>query len=148
MQLAVSREREAMLTSSHRCEPMNLKEASGFSAITWGPPSPLVSYMIFFLAALGLCCDTRTFLTVACGLSCSPACGILVPQPGIKPPSPVLEDRFLTTGPPGKSLCYTFKLLFLFFFSLLKLLTPPASLLSANDSASHITENNELTRTE
>ena len=91
----------------------------------------------FFLAALGLCCDTRTFLTVACGLSCSPAYGILVPQPGIKPPSPVLEDRFLTIGPPGKSLSYTFKLLFLFFFSLLKLLTPPASLLSANDCFPH-----------
>ena len=32
------------------------------------------------------------------------ACGILVPQPGIKPASPALEGRFLTTGPPGKSL--------------------------------------------
>ena len=28
------------------------------------------------------------------------ACGILVPQPGIKP---ALEGRFLTTGPPEKS---------------------------------------------
>ena len=31
------------------------------------------------------------------------ACGILVPQPGIKPASPALEGRFLTTGPPEKS---------------------------------------------
>ena len=31
------------------------------------------------------------------------ACGILVPQPGIKPMSPALQGRFLTTGPPGKS---------------------------------------------
>ena len=39
------------------------------------------------------------------------ACGILVPQPGIKPalPSPPphptlrLEDEVLTTGPPGRS---------------------------------------------
>ena len=31
------------------------------------------------------------------------ACGTLVPQPGIKPTSPALEGRFLTTGPPGKS---------------------------------------------
>ena len=32
------------------------------------------------------------------------ACGILVPQQGIDPPSPALEGGFLTTGPPGKSL--------------------------------------------
>ena len=30
------------------------------------------------------------------------ACGILVPQPGIKPMSPALGGGFLTTGPPGK----------------------------------------------
>ena len=35
---------------------------------------------------------------VACGLSCSLAHGILVPQPGIKPAMPVLQGRFLTTG--------------------------------------------------
>ena len=33
-----------------------------------------------------------------------PACGILVPWPGIEPTSPALEGGFLTTGPPGKSL--------------------------------------------
>ena len=38
------------------------------------------------------------------GLSCPAACGILVPRPGIEPMSPALEGRFLTTGPPGKSL--------------------------------------------
>ena len=32
------------------------------------------------------------------------ACGILIPEPGIKPTSPALEDGFLTTGPPGKPL--------------------------------------------
>ena len=31
------------------------------------------------------------------------ACGILGPQPGIKPAPPALEDEFLTTEPPGKS---------------------------------------------
>ena len=31
------------------------------------------------------------------------ACGILVPPPSIKPMSPALEGRFLTTGLPGKS---------------------------------------------
>ena len=34
-------------------------------------------------------------------LACT--CGILVPWPGIKPMSPILEGRFLTTGTPGKS---------------------------------------------
>ena len=28
---------------------------------------------------------------------------ILIPQPGIEPESPALEDGLLTTGPPGKS---------------------------------------------
>ena len=42
-------------------------------------------------------------LFVAHGLSCSSACGILLPQPGIEPVSPALQGRFLTTGPPGKS---------------------------------------------
>ena len=32
------------------------------------------------------------------------ACGILVPQPGIEPAPPALEDEVLTTEPPGKSL--------------------------------------------
>ena len=37
-------------------------------------------------------------------LTCSVVRGILVPQQGIKPMSPALEGRFLTTGPPVKSL--------------------------------------------
>ena len=54
-------------------------------------------------------------LVVACGLHRPMACGLLVPQPGIEPTSPAsmlqdrfffffLQDRFLTTGPPGKFL--------------------------------------------
>ena len=31
-------------------------------------------------------------------------CGILPPQPGIKPTPSALEGEVLTTGPPGKSL--------------------------------------------
>ena len=42
-------------------------------------------------------------VVVSHGFSCPVACGILVPQPGIKPTSPPLEGKFLTTGPPGKS---------------------------------------------
>ena len=68
---------------------------------------------------LGLCSHTRASLVVAHGLwtpefagsvavahglSCYAACGILVPQPGIEHVAPALEGRFLTTGPPGKSL--------------------------------------------
>ena len=50
-------------------------------------------------------------LAVVCGisvvvvyrLSCSKACGILFPWPGIERESPALQGRFLTTGPLGKS---------------------------------------------
>ena len=38
------------------------------------------------------------------GFSCPTACSMLVLRPGVKPISPALESRFLTTGPPGKSL--------------------------------------------
>ena len=41
---------------------------------------------------------------VACRLSCSTACGISVPQPGIELKSPALQGGFLTTGPPGEFL--------------------------------------------
>ena len=63
-----------------------------------------------YLAVLGLSCGTRHLsvkfthsLLVAWGLSCSAACGILVPWPGIKPTSLALQGGVLTTGPPGKS---------------------------------------------
>ena len=31
-----------------------------------------------------------------------------LPGPGIEPVSPEVEDRFLTTGPPGRSVCHAF----------------------------------------
>ena len=40
-------------------------------------------------------------------LSCSMACRILVPWPGIEPASSALHSGFLTTGPPEKSHMYT-----------------------------------------
>ena len=48
----------------------------------------------------------RICLVMACGLSCPKPCGILilVPQPGIIPAFLTLQGRFLTIGPPGKSL--------------------------------------------
>ena len=44
------------------------------------------------------------------GLTAPLACGI-IPGPGINMVSPVLQDRFLTTGPPGKPLSCKFLLL-------------------------------------
>ena len=41
-------------------------------------------------------------LVVVHGLSCPLACGILVPQRGIKPASSASEGAFSITGPPGK----------------------------------------------
>ena len=43
---------------------------------------------------------TGSVVRVNTGLT---ACRILVPRSGIKPATPALEGRFLTTGPPGKS---------------------------------------------
>lgn len=48
--------------------------------------------------------DAQVPLIAARGLSCPVPCGILVPRPGIEPMSCAPEDRFLTVGPPGKSL--------------------------------------------
>ena len=61
------------------------------------------------MSVLGLCCcvwgllssyGTRTY--------CPEGCGILVAQPGIKSTSPASGGRFLTAGPPGKSLTVNF----------------------------------------
>ena len=53
-------------------------------------------------------CGTQTLqlcsVVVVCGFSCPSTCGVLVPRPGIKPVFPAWQGRFLTTGPPGKSL--------------------------------------------
>ena len=54
-------------------------------------------------------CGTASVVAVL-GLSCSAACGILVPHPGIKFESLALQGKFLTTGPPGKSLHMTFSI--------------------------------------
>ena len=47
---------------------------------------------------------TRQTFVVMHGLSCPMACEILVPWPKIEPMSPALEGKFLSTGPPRKSL--------------------------------------------
>ena len=77
----------------------------------------LLKYLFIYLTVSGFSCGTWDLhcsvwdLSLWCvdsviavhGLSCFAACGILLPWPGIKPPSPALQGRFLTTGPPGKS---------------------------------------------
>ena len=41
--------------------------------------------------------------------SCSAVCGILVFRSGMEPTSPALQDEFIITGPPGKSLSSHFE---------------------------------------
>ena len=90
------------------------------SALGTGGESGVCSSLLFFdiylfiwlcrllLAALGfLLCHAGSSIVVL-GFSCPMACGILVPQPGIKLVSPQLQSRFLTTGPLGKSPIPTF----------------------------------------
>ena len=62
-----------------------------------------IYYLFMCLGVLGLCCGTQASLVVAHRLSCPMACGILVPQSGLKPLSLGLEGGFLTIGRPGKS---------------------------------------------
>ena len=59
----------------------------------------LKRYLFIYLIALCLSCH----MWVLCRFSCSKACGILSPPPGMEPASPPLQGEFLTTGPPGKS---------------------------------------------
>ena len=80
--------------------------------------------VFFFFAVLGLCgmqaflsLQCTGFLVVARRLSCPVACGTLVPRPGIEAMSLALEGRFLTTGPPGKSLLNLLPLSCLFALS-------------------------------
>ena len=67
--------------------------------------------LFIYLTALGLSCIMRDLpmrctgsLVVVLGVSCSMACEILVPYPGVKPLSSALQNRFLTTRPSGNSL--------------------------------------------
>ena len=55
----------------------------------------------------GLSLQHMDSLVLACGLTGSMACGILVPRPGIEPVSPALQGGFLAAAPPGKSQGHT-----------------------------------------
>ena len=47
-------------------------------------------------------------VVVALRLSCSAACRILGPRPGVEPVCPALAGEFSTTGPPEKSRSHFF----------------------------------------
>ena len=87
----------------------------------WMPLLLLFKNVFIYLAVSGLSC---TWKALHCGMqdfllwllsssgaglrNCPAACEILVPHLGIEPMSFTLEGRVLTTGPPGKSLNWTF----------------------------------------
>ena len=56
------------------------------------------------LEYVGLVIASWSSLVGARVSSCSVACGILVPWPGLEPQTPALQGGFSTTGSPGKSL--------------------------------------------
>ena len=78
-------------------------EAQRLNHWTTGEVQNWTRFFFFFFGSLLQCVVS---LVVACRLSCSATCGILVLWPGIKPESPAMEDGFLTAGPPGKSLFF------------------------------------------
>ena len=73
----------------------------GLSCGMWDLP---VSWGLFHYGTRILYLQCKGSVVAAHRLSCSAACGILVPWPGIKPMSSALQGWFLTIGPSGKSL--------------------------------------------
>ena len=71
------------------------------------------------VVAHGIICWVIDPLVVVHGLSCSTACVILIPPPGIKPMSSAWQGRFLTTEPPGKipNVFFTYIVVFLCIYS-------------------------------
>ena len=67
----------------------------------------LVAAHGIFITSCGIL-HCGTWKLSSCGMQacCSGACGILVAWPLIKPVSSVLQGKFLTTGPPGKSFSF------------------------------------------
>ena len=64
----------------------------------------LVAACRLFVVAPGpLLCQSMGTVVVVHRLSYRKTCEILVPQPGIKPMSPALQSKFLTSEPPGDS---------------------------------------------
>ena len=82
----------AFLLASHRNPSGTAEWAAGyveslgfFIFYLIFPSSEVVFFSLSLLAALGLCCNARVSLVVACVLSCPTACGDLVPQARTEP---------------------------------------------------------------
>lgn len=82
----------AFLLASHRNRSGTAEWAAGyvkslgfFIFYLVFPSGKVVSFSLSLLAALGLCCNGRVSLAVACVLSGPTACGDLVPQARIEP---------------------------------------------------------------
>ena len=89
-----------MRNLSLRCAGFSLVVACGFSLSSCSAQTPgRVGSVVCGTQALSL--RRENSVVVVRGLSCPTACGILVPQPGIKPASPALEGRFLPLGYQG-----------------------------------------------
>ena len=81
-----------------RCPFFISLASSGLSCSTWSSLRRTGSVFATRELLLGL----EGSVVASCGRHCSTACGILIPQAGIKPISLALQGGFLTTGPPGK----------------------------------------------
>ena len=75
-----------------------------YSLFIWLPSVLLTAHGILVPSCGNISMQHSDFLIVACRLSSSKVCGMLVSPPGIKPESPALQGEFSTTGQPGKSL--------------------------------------------
>ena len=70
----------------------------------WKKNLIIISFSFLLKKYIYLFIWLHRILVMACRLSCSEACGILVSWPGIKPASPALQVAFSISGPSGKSL--------------------------------------------
>ena len=89
-----------------------------FECAFWVKTPILLLKNIYYLAVLGLSCDTQDLCCVTQDLSlqdrfsCPKECGILLPWPGIEPVSPALQGRLLINHWPTREvLTYLFFIL-------------------------------------
>ena len=85
-------------------EPQYLSSFSKFYFLIWLHQVLAVAHKIFHCGTWAV--EHTSSVVMVWGFSFPVACKILVPWPGIELMSPPLESRFLTTGPPVKSLQY------------------------------------------
>ena len=94
--------------------PFTNKKNLNLFLVTWNPSKALSCFDFHFPFSDTFFFPLKNFfvyllyqvLVVVHEPSCPMACGILVPQPGIKPAPPALEGELFITWPPGKSQWY------------------------------------------